>query len=468
MNMRFFASLIALLGLTVTADAAPATMRVDFYHSGNRSAELFSLDEVVLEALPWPGNPARPIDTTLRGKYLFEIAAPTTGDVLYSRSFSSIYGEWETTGEARSTNRTFHESLRFPAQSGKFDLILKKRDANNEFIEAWRTTLDGADFLVQRETAPYADQVVAIENNGPSPQKVDILLLGDGYTAAEHDKFIAKAHELTEVLFQTSPFKERRKDFNIWALAPASRESGVSRPSTGIYRDSPLGATYDYFRSERYVLTSDNKAWRQVASSAPYEFVEILTNSEVYGGGGIYGLYSTAAANNEWINYLFVHEFGHHFAGLADEYYTSDVAYEAPENAPEPYEPNVTLLKDPTNIKWKRLVTAGTPLPTPWPKKEFDQFSREYQVRRTALRERNAPEAEMNTLFREDRDFNEGLFSAAPYARATGAFEGALYMSEGYYRSQQQCIMFDRSTEFCRVCATALEAVMDEYTKAAN
>lgn len=466
---RFVIAFFSLCSLSVAALAAtPGTMRVDFYHTGGQTTESFSLDEVVYEPLPWPGNMARPLDSTLRGKYLFEILAADTGTVQYSRSFASIYGEWETTAEARQMNRTFHESVRFPAQTGQFDLVLKKRDENNEFIVAWRMTLDPADMLVQKESAPYADQVVAIEHNGPSPEKVDILLLGDGYTAAEHAQFIAKAHELTEVLFQTSPFKERRKDFNIWALAPAANQSGVSRPSTGIYRDSPLGATYDSFRSERYILTLDNKAWRQVASSAPYEFVEILTNSEVYGGGGIYGLYSTAAANNEWINYLFVHEFGHHFGGLADEYYTSSVAYEPEEDPVEPYSPNVTLLLDPANVKWKRFVTPGTPLPTPWPKQEYDEFSNDYQARRVALRERNAPESEMNALFAENRKFTEGLFSAAPYRVETGAFEGAAYVSEGVYRSQQQCIMFDRSIPFCRVCAAALEDVMDEYTEGPN
>ena len=246
----------------------------------------------------------------------------------------------------------------------------------------------------------YADQVVAIVNNGDPAQKVDLLLLGDGYTAAEHDDFIAKARELTAALFAVSPFKDRKEDFNVWALAPASAESGVSRPSTNTYRDSPLGATYDSFRSERYVLTFDNKAWRRVASSTPYDFVEILTNTETYGGGGIYGLFSTAAANSASAVYLFVHEFGHHFAGLADEYYTSSVAYEAPENIVEPYEPNVTALLDPDNLKWKHLVGESTPLPTPWPKAEYEEHSIAVQKTRAEMRADNVPEAEMNELIR--------------------------------------------------------------------
>ena len=181
---------------------------------------------------------------------------------------------------------------------------------------------------------------------GDPATKVDFVILGDGYTAAEQKKFETDARRLTEVLFATSPFKEHRKDFNVWGLCPAAAESGISRPSTGIYRNSPLGATYDAFGSERYVLTFDNHALRKVAQFAPYEFIEVITNTRTYGGGGIFNLYSTVAADNAFGNYVFVHEFGHHFAGLADEYYTSSVAYTAPTERVEPWEPNATALID--------------------------------------------------------------------------------------------------------------------------
>jgi len=251
----------------------------------------------------------------------------------------------------------------------------------------------------------------------------------------------------------------------VWALAPASAQSGVSRPSTKTYRDSPVGTTYDAFRSERYVLTFDNKSMRRIASSTPYDFIEILTNTEVYGGGGIYGLFSAAAANNEWAPYLFVHEFGHHFAGLADEYYTSAVAYEAPEKIVEPYEPNVTALLDPAELKWKHLVTPNTPLPTPWPKAEFEEHSIAVQKRRAEMRAANVSEDEMNALFRYTKEFTEKLFSKTQHKDAIGAFEGANYEAEGFYRSEMNCLMFTRTDYFCRVCAAAIEDVIDEYTK---
>ena len=454
-----------LLSATMTAWAdAPGTMRVDYFHSGNNQTEMFSLDQVVIEPLPWTGNMAQPIDKTHRGKYLFEVVNPETAKIAWSRSFSSIYGEWETTGEAREINRSFHESVRFPEQEDVFELVMKKRGAGNKFEEVWRIRLDPADVLVHRESAMFTDHVVAIHESGDPATKVDLLLMGDGYTAEETDDFIAKARVLTELLFATYPFSERRDDFNVWAVAPPARESGVSRPSTGTFRDSPIGSTYDSFRSERYILTFDNKAMRRIASSAPYDFIEILTNTEVYGGGGIYGLFSTAAANSGYAAYLFVHEFGHHFAGLADEYYTSSIAYELPDVIEEPYEPNITALLDPDNLKWKHLATPNTPLPTPWPKAEFEKHSIAYQERRQKMRAENVPEAQMNKLFDDNQDFVEALFDKSGQKGVVGAFEGGGYMAEGIYRSAQNCIMFTRTRDFCAVCSEAIEKVIDEYT----
>ena len=460
--------LAIFLGLSsIASSATENTLRVDFFHTGNADTEMFSLDQVVLEPLPFPGNLQRPIDTLLRGKYVFEATDPENGNVIWSRGFSSIYGEWETTGEARRLNRTFHESVRLPNPDKVFRLVLRKRNAQNVFEDIWQAEIDPTDYMVHQESAAFADQLVAIEHNGDPGTKVDLLMLGDGYTADEHDAFIQKARELTEVLFSTSPFKERRSDFNVWAIAPATAQSGVSRPSTHTYRDTLIGTTYDAFRSERYVLTMENKAMRRVASSAPYDFIEIITNTDTYGGGGINGLYATAAANSYWANYLFVHEFGHHFAGLADEYFTSSVAYEQPDVIVEPYEPNVTALLDPDTLKWRNLVEPATPLPTPWPRDEFKEHSLAYQEIRAQMRQDNVPEEEMNTLFRSNQEIVEGIFSQAPNRDLIGAFEGAMYQASGYYRSEQNCLMFTRTTHFCTVCANAVEQVIDQYSRPA-
>ncbi len=459
--MIFYASVTA--GVSAAA-AAPRTMRIDYVHTGNASQEQFALDRVVLEPLEWPGNPARPLDDTNLGKYFFEVVDRGSNRVVYSRGFASVYGEWETTDEARERNRAFSESLRFPAPSGPVQIVVKKRDAQNAFREVWTFLLDPKAPSIDDSKPPSPGVLLELEKHGPSAEKVDFLILGDGYTAAERGKFEKDARRLMAILFAHSPFKERRADFNVWGLCPPAAESGISRPSTGIHRRSPVGASYDAFGSERYVLTFENRAFRDVASFAPYEFVEILTNSNTYGGGGIFNLYSTVAADSLWSPYVFIHEFGHHFAGLADEYYTSDVAYVAAAERIEPWEPNVTALHDPASFKWKDLVVPGTPLPTPWSKDAFEAQSREIQKRRRQIRAERKPESEMDALFTEEKKAEEKLLSSDKHSGKVGAFEGAMYEAKGYYRPQEDCIMFTRDdVAFCAVCRRALERVIDLY-----
>jgi hypothetical protein len=458
-------SYFALLCFYSAAFAAPQTMRLDYYHTGTATQEMFSVDRVVIEPLPWPGDPNKAIDDTNLGKYFFEVRDQKTKQVLYSRGFASIYGEWETTDEAKTMTRTFSESLRFPTPNAPVEILLRKRDAKNFWRELWSTVIDPQNMFVDRSKVKAPARLIPIQKMGDPATKVDFLIIGDGYTAREMKKFEADARRLTQVLFKTSPFKEHRQDFNVWGLCPAASESGISRPSTGVYRDSPVGSTYDAFGSERYVLTFDNHALRRVAQFAPYEFIEVLANNRTYGGGGIFNLYSTVAADNGFANYVFVHEFGHHFAALADEYYTSPVAYAPATERIEPWEPNVTALLDPANLKWKELITPGTPIPTPWNKAAFEKDSREYQKRRSQLRQDKRPESEMEALFREVRNHEEAMFRREPHYGKVGAFEGAMYEATGYYRPEVDCIMFTRTDHFCSVCRRAIERVIDLYSR---
>lgn len=454
-------ALLSLAALACLA-APPRTLRVDYGHTGDATSERFGVDRVVLEPLPWPGDLAKAIDDSNLGKYCFEVVDKATGKRLYSRGFASIYGEWETTDEAKGLSRTFSESLRFPQPEASVRIHLRKRDERNAFKTVWTFELDPKDPLIERTPAPEAGGLIALQTSGDPADKVDFLILGDGYTAAERPKFEAQARKVMELLFQQSPFKEHRNDFNVWALCPASKESGISRPSTGVHKRTPLATTYDAFGSERYVLTFDNRAWRDIAAQAPYEFVEILTNSETYGGGGIHNLYSTASAGNSTIGYLFVHEFGHHFAGLADEYYTSDVAVTNSPARPEPWEPNATA--DPKNPKWKALLTPGVPLPTPWKKAEFEAHSHAYQKERKAIRAANRPESEMDALFAREKVFETKLLGTDAHSGKVGAFEGANYEAKGYFRSQEDCLMFTRNDAgFCAACRAAIEKVIRQY-----
>jgi len=458
--------LILLVSALLTAATAPAprTMRVDYYHTGNATEERFSLDTVRIEG-EWPGRLDRVIDDTNLGRYLFEVRDRKTNRILYSRGFAGIYGEWETTDEAKNMNRTFSESVRFPAPDAPVQLLLKKRDPQNAFREVWSVVIDPAAQDVDRSPAPAGAHVWAVMQNGPPSDKVDLLLMGDGYTAAEMDKWHADARRLTEILFSQPPFRQRRSAFNVWAVDTPSEESGVSIPSDGVWRRSALGASYDAFGSERYVLTFDNKRMRDAAAAAPYEFVEIVVNGRKYGGGGIFNLYATVSADNSSTPYVFVHEFGHHFAGLADEYYTSDVAVNKDEVRVEPWEPNATA--DPKAGKWKDLIEPGTPLPTPWAKAEFEAAEKVTQAKRHEIRAQHRPESEMEALFAQELAEMTPLLARPPYGNKVGAFEGANYEARGYYRPEADCMMFTRNTTrgFCSVCRRAIERVIDLYAK---
>jgi hypothetical protein len=463
-------TIVASCGVAEAADVP--TLRVDYFHTGNALQHGYALERVVIEPLPWPGNPSRPIDTSNRGTNLFEVIDPKTNDVLYSRGFSTIFGEWRTTEEAHALTRGFEESLRFPKPERPVRVRVLERDARNAFFVVWSVDIDPDANDVARASLPLGprfrgDDVSAIDIrvNGPSSQKVDLLVLGDGYAEADRAKFAADARRLTDHPFTVAPFSTRANDFNVRALMVPTATSGISRPSTGNYKSTALGARYDIFGSERYVLTLDNRAFRELAQYVPYEFVEILVNNATYGGGGIFGQFSTAASGSDWSEYLFVHEFGHHFAALADEYYTSPVAYQSTGERPEPWEPNVTALRDPARLKWQERIVTGTPLPTPWPKAQFEDYERECQEKRTQLRAAKRPESEMNALFRTERDYVGKLFSPAPHAKTIGAFEGANYEASGYYRSEMQCVMFSRTDQYCHVCQNAISEIIDLYSR---
>ncbi|MEO8596818.1 MAG: IgA Peptidase M64 [Candidatus Solibacter sp.] len=460
MNLRsaiFFAAALAAAQTT-----PPRTLRVDYVHTGAAAEEQFALDSVVLEG-EWPGPMDRWVDESNLGKYHFQVIDRATNRVVYSRGFASIYGEWETTDEAKRQRRAFSESLRFPAPQSSVQVIVKKRGPANEFREVWSVVIDPAAPTVEH-APPSKLRVWPVVQNGAPRDKVDLLLMGDGYTAAEMDKWHRDAARMAETLFAASPFKERRTDFNVWAVDTPAEDSGIARPSDNIFRRSPLRATYDAFGSERYILTFDNKRLREAAAAAPYEFIEVVVNDRKYGGGGIFNLFATVSADNAFTPYVFVHEFGHHFAGLADEYYTSDVAYGSPTERPEPWEPNATA--DPLAAKWKDLLTSGINLPSLWPKQEFEQMEQAIQERRRGIRAQHRPEADMEALFREEETAATKLLASGRNAGKVGAFEGAMYEGRGYYRPQQDCIMFTRDrVGFCAVCRRAIERVIRQYAK---
>lgn len=441
------------------------TMRVDYFHTGTpKSDEIIALGRVVSDG-PWAGTRAHPIDRTNLGKYYFEVVDRATNQPVYSRGFASVYGEWETTDEAHEKAGTFEESIRFPWPKNPVQVVIKKRDRNNAFQQIWSTIIDpGSRFVVKADLAPIG-KVWTLFENGPPSQKVDLLVIGEGYAASESPKFHADAKRLVAKLFDTEPFKSRKSDFNVRAIDLASQQSGIHRPRTADDRRTRTGVEYNIFDSERYVLTLDDRSLRDVASAAPYDFLEVLVNEKQYGGGGIFNDQATAAVDTGFAEYVFVHEFGHHFAGLGDEYYTSDVSYQTgAAEKPEPWEPNLTA--NGAHPKWSSMVDPNVPLPTPWDKEAFEKHSREYQAERRKLRNANVPESQMDELFRREQVWETAFLGSQKFAGKVGAFEGAGYEATGLFRPEADCIMFTRDeVGFCRVCKRAIERIIDEHAR---
>jgi hypothetical protein len=441
------------------------TLRLDYFHTGTATEEHFAVDRILNDG-PWSGSKSILIDKLNQGLYFFEVLDKESGAILFSRGFSSIFGEWQSIPEAQENWGTFHESIRFPWPLNPVKVLMKKRDDKNNFVAIWKTEIDPKARYVNpaRNGSGLAsfDYIV----NGQANEKVDIVVLGDGYTKEEMQKFHDDVFRLCDALFSVEPYHSRKTDFNVRAVETPSMTTGVNRPHPGIFKRTPLSVSYSSFDSERYALTYDNRTVRDVASTVPYDFMFILINEETYGGGGIYRLYSTVAADNKFSEYIFVHEFGHHLAGLADEYYTSDVSYQPTEITVEPYEANITALLDKENLKWKQFVEPGTPVPTPWDKERYDSLSYEIQKERRKLRAAKVPESEVEALFEREKQETSAILDNMKYTGKVGAFEGGGYLQYGYYRPYADCIMFTRNKqEFCPVCQDAIRRVIDQYTK---
>jgi hypothetical protein len=401
------------------------------------------------------------------GEYSFKVLDAETNKLLYSRGFCSVFGEWRTTAEAKRRWGTFHESLRFPWPQRPVQVVLRHR-VNGQWQQVWSTAIDPTSRFVTNADTNRRDKAWDVFLNGPPAEKVDIVILGDGFSADDMPLFHDTVQRLTGALFAVEPFMSRRGDFNVRAVDTPAAESGVNRPRAGIYRRSPLGCSYNTFDLARYALTVENRAVRDIAAQVPYDYLIILLNEETYGGGGIYHDQTIVAAHHALAPYVLIHELGHHMAGLADEYYSSAVAYETGQPIKlEPWEPNVTALLDGSTPKWHDLVSPDTPIPTPWNKEAFE-------TRRKQSRDRNQPAAADVDTGKKPEDAAKKLrsktileiLSANQYCGCVGAFEGARYEAKGLYRPAVNCAMFSRSTmQFCPVCRRAIERVIDTHSR---
>jgi IgA Peptidase M64/Peptidase M64 N-terminus len=461
-----------LFGQTYDAFFLKTTMRVDYYHIGTKEKEYITLDKVYEESA-WPGSINNLLDTLNLGDSFVTISDLQTGMLLYSRGYSTLFNEWQTTDESiNGTWKTFHETVRFPFPRRKVMAAFFRRDkfvAAGEmmaFREMFSVVIDPNDPTAvnrKKHTSPFKEFDVMI--NGPVEKKVDILIVGDGYTKDDMEKFRNDAQHFTETLFSYQPFKKHKEDFNVRALEVVSEDSGIDKPDQNIWKNTALGTSYNTFGSIRYILTEENRALRDIAGIVPYDFITILVNDNRYGGGGIFNLYTTCFTKavqpgQEWErDYVYVHEFGHCFGGLADEYYGSQVSYnDFYQKGVEPWEPNITRMNRSENLKWKQFVSKSVPLPTPWKKSEYDSIE--------ALRGqlgRLAPDyyQKRESLLQQSRN----ILKDSQWSGKVGAFEGAGYMSRGMYRPSIDCKMFALNpVDYDPVCSAAIERMIALYT----
>ncbi|MGK9476946.1 M64 family metallopeptidase [Melioribacter sp. OK-6-Me] len=457
------------------------TMRIDYYHTGDSEREFVSIDRIYIYGI-WAGSKLNLIDEFNNGAYYYKIYDANDGRLLYSKGFDSYFKEYQTTDDAASgILRTYHESAIIPAPKNKIKFVLEKRDRSNQLKEIFSTLIDPDDVTVIRKEFFDSQAKIIKSHIAKDPHEcLDILILGDGYTKDEEEKFQKDLKRYTDLIMNFSPYNQFKDKINFTGIYRASEESGIDEPDAGQFKNNLLGTTFYSLGSERYVLTEDNKTMRDLAALVPYDAIYIMCNTERYGGGGIYNFYCTFTSDNQFSDYIFLHEFGHSFGGLADEYYTNSVAYNEfyPKDL-EPVEPNITRLLDKENLKWKSLVTAGIELPTPWEKEEFDKMDLKWQKERAELNKKiaqlkkiKAPESEIKKLQeeynRKDKEHSaevDRYLRNSKYWNKVGAFEGAGYSSEGMYRPMLDCLMFSKGAKpFCRVCEEHIKKVIGFYT----
>ncbi|MBZ0200588.1 MAG: IgA Peptidase M64 [Ignavibacteriaceae bacterium] len=395
------------------------TLRLDYYHTGDKTSDSYSIDELLLEP-HWGGSKTNLIDPFNFGRYKVMVYDEPTNALIFTKTYSTLFSEWQTTDEAMNTVKTFSETVTMPFPKNKVRVEFYSRGRQNELIKKYEYTVNPKDYFIKPEMRFEYNSFKVLYSGNPS-DKVDIVIIPEGYTSEEMEKFKADCDKFAGYLFNASPFKESKDKFNIWGVEAASKESGTDIPAKNVWKKTVVNSNFYTFDLERYLMTSDNKTLRDVAANAPYDQIYILVNSNKYGGGSIYNHYSVCVNSNPHEEYVFVHEFGHGFAFLADEYYTSDVAYN--EFYPldiEPLEKNITTLIN-FDDKWKDALDNSTPIPTP---------------------------------------------ATDEYIDKVGVFEGGGYAAKGIYRAKQDCTMKSISVNnFCPVCKKTIQDMIDFYTK---
>lgn len=458
------------------------TMRIDYYHVGDAKEEFITIDQIYQQGI-WAGNFKNLIDPFNNGKYEIKVYDVASNRLIYSRGYATYFGEYTTTTPAiEGIKRTYHESALIPYPKKPVLLVFERRNKKNILEPLFSTQIDPGDYHINKEKANTDIMVIDALVNGDPHSKVDLAWIAEGYTVQEFDKFKKDVDRFIAALFEVEPYDRLKDRFNIYGVFRPSAESGVDQPREGIFKETIVNSSFNALDLDRYLLTEDNKSMQDIASVVPFDAIVIMVNSERYGGGGIYNFYGLSTVDNQLSENVFIHEFGHSFAGLGDEYYTSDVAYNDfyPKGV-EPTDPNITALLDPDNVKWKDLVSPGIEIPTNWGKQESEALQAELQKSRKELREQMAQleksgesrskiekiKAEFQKKFDEiDNKIDQVRDKYSHLSDKVGAFEGAGYSATGLYRPMMNCLMFgNRERKFCKVCQRAIERMILFYTE---
>ena len=393
------------------------SLRIDFALSGNKDSQSAAIERLREEPV-WGGPRKNLVDTFRYGGYYINVYDAASDSLLYARGFNTLFEEWRTTEQARTETQSWTNSVAIPYPKAPVRIELTARDRSDmRFHPLLTQTVDPASIFIDRGKLKE-NTVTRLRYNGEPAGKVDLVFVAEGYTADEQAKFVADARRFEEALFATPPFDTRRADFNIWAVGTVSEESGTDLSGKGVFKHTALNSGYYTFGIDRYLTTPDMKAVRDAVWNVPCDAIFILVNTDAYGGGGMYNFYAMGTADHPRTPVVFVHELGHSLAGLADEYFSSEVAYQDFYNLEyEPWEPNITTLVD-FGSKWKDLLPAGTPIPTP-----LDEEHRE----------------------------------------KPGVFEGGGYVAKGIYRPMDHCMMRDYAP-FCPACVRAIHRMIDFLT----
>lgn len=391
-------------------------LRIDYYLFGNSDTVMYALDKLVKEP-KWGGPRIQLIDDSGYGVYFFEVTLPDSDVVLYSHGYCLLFGEWQITDEAHNVSKGFHESVVMPFPKETVEVTFYAKNYNAELIEQMKITVNPEDYFIKpAPKLPYA--IYNVYGNYPVDKAVDIVILPDGYTEQEMGKFVNDCQFFVESLFGYAPYNRYQDRFNVRAVMVPSQDSDITMPANGLYRNTALSCSFWTFDSERYCMTYDNETMKTLAGQVPYDQIYILANTKKYGGGGIFNSYCVSTTGNTYSSDVIIHEFGHGFVGLADEY-----AYEGTNNYNleiEPWEPNITTLVN-FEAKWKDMLGKKTPVPTPVEKKND------------------------NTV---------------------GVYEGAGYQLTGIYRPMIDCLMNTfKGDTFCPVCERAIEKMIKYYTE---